>query len=59
MNEKELAQIQKSLAYAILQATDITIRHLIAQEFWHSLNRKKVVKNEEVDALINATLLSS
>lgn len=50
------ARIREALSHALKQATSVTQRHLIAQEFWHSMNRKNLVCNGDVEGLINLTI---
>jgi hypothetical protein len=52
----EKARIQEALTYALIQIRNHTERRLIAQEFWHSLNRKGLISNGEVESLIYLTL---
>jgi len=61
MDEMELVRVQKALSFAIkqIQTKDITTRHLVAQEFWHSLNRKGLVDNDKVFKLIELTLIEA
>jgi len=56
MNQIEKARIQEALRYALTQVTNNTERRLVAQEFWHSLNRKGLVENGEVEPLIYLTV---
>jgi len=59
LDEVEKREIAKSLGYAIRQIREDvfnTEKHLVAQEFWHSLNGKRIVYNGDVENLINATL---
>jgi hypothetical protein len=50
-----LTKIQLALTYALKQVKDETTRHLIAQEFWNSLNRKGLIPNDMVETLIEWT----
>ena len=50
-----LTKIQLALTYALTQVKDETTRHLIAQEFWNSLNRKGLIPNDMVETLIKWT----
>jgi hypothetical protein len=45
-------KIQTALTYALTQVKDTTTKHLIAQEFWNSLNRKGLIPNDMVETLI-------
>jgi len=58
-NAGEKARIQEALSYALTQVTNLTDRRLCAQEFWHSLNRKGVIPNDEVTPLIELTIRAS
>ena len=53
-----LSLVQEALAYAIgqLHNFDLTSARVLIQEFWHSLNRKGIIRNEEVDELIKLTV---
>lgn len=51
-----IISLQEALTYALTQINSNTERRLVAQEFWHSLNRKKIVSNDEVQSLIDLTL---
>jgi hypothetical protein len=51
-----LNKIQTALSYALKQTKDETTKHLIAQEFWNSLNRKGLISNEKVETLIKWTM---
>lgn len=51
--------VQRALSYALAQVKNVTDRRLCAQEFWHSLNRKGVIPNDEVTPLIELTLRAS
>jgi len=55
MNEREKVKVASALAYALTQSTNKTEINLINQEFWHSLNRKKLITNGEVETLIRFT----
>lgn len=58
-NIEHLEQVQQALHYALTQVMCskiyITERRLVVQEFWHSLNRKGIVRAEDVDKLIEGT----
>jgi len=65
MNSTEKVQVevkfkfQTGLTYALRQIKDDVFnsqRTRIAHEFWHSLNRKGLVENAEVEPLIEKTL---
>jgi len=47
----EKARIQEALSHTLTQVKDHTERRLVAQEFWHSLNRKGLIPNDEVEKL--------
>lgn len=49
-------KIAISLGYALRQVKNETERRLVAQEFWHSLNRKALIPNERVETLIQETI---
>jgi len=49
-------KIAMALSYALTQEKDTTTKRLIAQEFWHSLNRKGVIPNGMVEILIDCTV---
>ena len=51
----EKARIQEALSHALKQVKDLTEKRLTAQEFWHSLNRKGLIPNDEVEPLIYLT----
>jgi hypothetical protein len=55
MKEEILEQVKQALKYAILQIEE-TERRLVVQEFWNSLNRRKIISDDEVDLLITETL---
>jgi len=55
MRFDEARKIATSLGYALKQVRNGTERRLVAQEFWHSLNRKALVPNEMVETLIRET----
>lgn len=55
-NEIPLSPLISSLKYALTQVHNDIEKKLVAYEFWHSLNRKHLVKNNEVQPLINETL---
>jgi hypothetical protein len=55
-NQYEYALIQ-ALKHALTQVRSRTEKRLVAQEFWHSLNRKGLIPNEKVELLITYTLL--
>lgn len=50
--------VQEALSYALMQVNDRTQRRLVSQEFWNSLNRKNVVRNDEVQSLIDLTVIA-
>jgi hypothetical protein len=54
-NELFQDKIMSALHYTLTQVKDITTKHLIAQEFWHSLNRKGLIPNGTVQTLISWT----
>lgn len=51
-----LAMVQEALTYSLGQVQTSIERRVMTQEFWHSLNRKGIIRNEEVSQLINLTL---
>lgn len=53
-----LAMIHEALSHALTQVGNQTERRLVTQEFWHNLNRKGVVSNDEVEPLIDLTIQS-
>jgi len=48
-------KVAEALQHALKQVTNETERRLAAQEFWHSLNRKKIIPNYDVEKLIQLT----
>ena len=56
MDMEEMRFVREALRHALTQTNDTTTERLIVQEFWHSLNRKGVVKNNDVQPLIDLTL---
>jgi len=51
--------LPKAIVYATNEIKDQTVRRLVITEFFHSLNRKKVIPNEEVEKLISLSLTIS
>jgi len=54
--EREMREIATSLAYALTQVRSKTEKRLVVYEFWHSLNRKGLVDNKQIEWLIDETL---
>jgi len=51
------ARIQEALTHALKEIKHIPVlQHLVAQEFWHSLNRKNLISNSDVEGLIYLTI---
>lgn len=51
-----LEHVEKALGYAATQVTSRTDRNLVVTEFWHSMNRKQDVPNDDVEVRIEKTL---
>lgn len=54
-----LASVSEALATAMKQITSTTDRRVAIQEFWHSLNRKGIVRNDEVYSLVDMSIRES
>jgi len=54
-----LAAVSEALTTAMKQVMALTDRRVAIQEFWHSLNRKGIIRNEEVQPLIDLNILES
>lgn len=52
-----LVSVSEALTTALTQVTNLTEQRLATQEFWHSLNRKRIIRNDEVQSLIDLTLI--
>ena len=56
MEYEEKRKIADALAYTVTQVVSEVERPLVVHEFWLSMNRKGLVKNEEVSMLVIDTL---
>jgi len=52
---KEIVMVQMQTAKTRKQFRS-TVQRLVAQEFWHSMNRKNLIRNGDVEALIGLTI---
>jgi hypothetical protein len=53
---EELPLVLGAFRYALTQIDDENTRSVVAQEFWHALNRRSIVRNDEVYGLIEQSL---
>ncbi len=55
MDEKE-KNIYRSFKYSLTQISDRNLMRIVAVEFAHSLNRKQIIENDDVEAFIEYLL---
>jgi len=54
---QQIAEIREALTYALKTSVkDPTEKRLVIQEFWHALNRRKLIKNEMTEDIIRLHL---
>jgi len=54
--DEVISKVAEALQHALTQISSDVEKRLVAQEFWHSLNRKKIIPNWDVEKLIQLTI---